>query len=67
MILAAAITAAAVAALVAIGEWRHNRADRAELAKINARIDEQTAANNARPHLPHVEVAPIHPPHNPAG
>jgi hypothetical protein len=62
--LIAGIAIVALGLLIAVIEWRHNRADNAELAKLAARIDEQVAANNSRPHLPHVEVAPINPPHN---
>jgi hypothetical protein len=61
----AVVAVATIAAAIAAYEWRRNRVDNTELAKLAARIDEQTAAANARPHLPHVEVAPINPPHNP--
>jgi hypothetical protein len=64
MLFAAAIVAT-LAALVAIYQWRHNHVNTGELSKLAARIDEQTAAQNGRPHLPHVEVAPINPPTTP--
>jgi hypothetical protein len=65
MILAVAAVAT-IAALIAAIEWRRNRVDNQELAKLAARVDEQTAAANSRPHLPHVESrSTIHPPHNP--
>lgn len=62
-LLAVVIIAVAVVVLIALADRRRNRND--ETRKIAARVDEQTAALNSRPHLPHVEVSPIDPPVEP--